>query len=149
MSLDPWSAHDVAKVKARGLRVVHELRTVVEERARATGEDFVEACARLPEPWQATMLLAHVLDRLQNKQFIPEIVRDMPEVDDRTLVITALREIKEPQLSKAFSAAEDVVDESPKAWTSFGPPPAEDLARLHKKIFVLVGSMEEDFPAAE
>lgn len=149
MALDPYSAHEVAKLKSRGLRVVHELVSVVEERAKSADEEFVEACARLPQAWQATMLLAHVLDRFEKDDYIPEIVRDMPEVDDRTLVIAALKEIKEPSLAKAFSAAEDVIDEEKSMWRELGPPEPEALVRLHKKIFALVGAMDEAFPSAE
>lgn len=150
MALDPYSAHDVTKLKARGLRVVQELVSVVEARAKSSNEDFVEACARLPQAWQATMLLAHVLDRFENETYIPAIIRDMPEVDDRTLVISALKEIKEPILARQFSEAEDVVDEDPKTmWKPYAPPEAQDLMRLHKKIFALVSTMDEAFPSAD
>jgi hypothetical protein len=150
VTLDPYTTHDVPKLKARGLRVVHELISVVEERAKSAGEDFVEACARLPQAWQATMLLAHVLDRFEKDEFIPEIVRDMPEIDDRTLVIAALKEIREPNLARAFSDAEEVIDEDPKLmWRELGPPEPEALVRLHKKIYALVSAMDEPFPSAE
>jgi hypothetical protein len=149
VTLDPYSAHEVQKLKSRGLRVVHELHAVVEERARSADEEFVEACSRLPQAWQATMLLAHVLDRFEKDEFIPEIIRDMPEIDDRTLVIAALKEIKEPVLAKQFSAAEDVIDEEPAMWKAFGPPEPQDLVRLHKKIYALVSGMDEAFPSPE
>lgn len=147
--LDPLATHAVANLKAKGPRVVHALLEVVRQRAEAAGEEIPDALSKLPQTWHATMLLAHVLDRLENGIYIPEIITQLPEVDDRTLVIAALKEIKEPELSRKFSEAEDVVDEEPSMWTSFAPPEPEVLVRLHKKIFALVSGMDEPFPAAE
>jgi hypothetical protein len=54
----------------------------------------------------------------------------------------------EPGLAKSLSKAEDVLDEDPSTWASFAPPPAEELGRMRKKLFILIGSMGEPFPAA-
>ena len=118
-------------------------------RAERSGEDFSEACAHLSKPWHATMLLAHILERFERDEYIPEIVRDFAEMDDRALIVAALREIKEPALAKQFAASEDLVDEDPAKWQGFGPPEPEHLVRLHRKSFALVSAMDEPFPAAE
>lgn len=146
--LDPLSSHTVANLKARGPRVVHALLDVVKQRAEDAGEELPDALSKLPQAWQATMLLAHVLDRLESGVYIPAIITQLPEVDDRSLVIAALKEIKEPELARKFSEAEDVVDEEPEMWGTLAPPEPEALVRLHKKIFALVGGMDEPFPAA-
>ncbi len=147
--LDHLAAHPVANLKAKGPRVVNALLDVVRSRAEDAGEEIADALSKLPPTWQATMLLAHVLDRLENGVYIPEIITQLPEISDRTLVIAALKEIKEPDLSRKFSEAEDVVDEEPSLWTAFAPPEPEVLLRLHKKIFALVSGMDEPFPAAD
>lgn len=147
--LDPLAGHSVLTLKARGPRVVHALLEVVRLRAEDAGDELPEALAKLPAPWQATLLLAHVLDRLESGSYIPEVITQLPEISDRTLVIAALKEIKEPELSRKFSEAEDVVDEEPSHWSAFAPPEPEVLVRLHKKIFALVSGMDEAFPAAE
>jgi hypothetical protein len=147
--LDPLSSHTVANLKAKGPRVVHALLEVMKQRADDAGEELSDALSKLPQAWQATMLLAHVLDRLENGVYVPAIITQMPEVDDRSLVIAALKEIKEPELARKFSEAEDVVDAEPQMWSTFAPPGPEALVRLHKKIFALVGAMDEPFPAAD
>jgi hypothetical protein len=147
--LDPYAAHSVANLKAKGLRVVPALLDVVRQRAEAAGEELPDALSKLPATWQATMLLAHILDRFENGIYIPEIIAQLPEIGDRTLVIAALKEIREPELSRKFSEAEDVVDEDPRTWTALAPPEPEVLVRLHKKIFALVSGMDEPFPAAD
>lgn len=147
--LDPLSSHPVEALKARGPRVVHALLDIARQRAEAAGEELHDALSKLPTTWHATLLLAHVLDRLENGVYVPEIIQQLPEVDDRSLIIRALKEIKEPELSKKFREAEDVVDEEPELWTAFAPPEPEALVRLHRKIFALVSGMDEPFPAAD
>ena len=147
--LDPFIAFPVATLKARGPRVVAELMSIVQARADNGEETFADACSRLPKAWQATMLVAWAIGRLEEGRFLPEILQGLAEVDDRSLLIAALKEIGEKTLASAFVAADDVLDEPDQMWSGLGPPPAEDLSRLRKKVFVLVGSMSEPFPAAQ
>jgi len=150
VKLDAFSSLDPKALKARGLPIVHDLLKAMHARAERVDEEFAEACSRLSKPWQATMLLAHILERFERDEAIPEIVRDFPEIDDRSLIIAALKEIKEPALAKQFQQAEDVIDDDPGThWKGLGAPDPEHLVRLHKKIFALMSAMDEPFPSAE
>jgi hypothetical protein len=146
--LDPFREHPSEALKARGPKVLTELLDVVQQRADSDEETFADAAAKLPEAWHATMLLSHVVRRLEAGSLIPEALADLPEVDDRTLVITALKEIGEKALASTFLQAENVLDEEESAWGKYGPPETAELSRVKKKLFVLVGSMPEPFPAA-
>ena len=146
--LDTYEAHPIDSLKARGPKVVSELLAIVQERAEADDETFADACSKLPPAWQATMLLAHVVRRLEEGTLIPEVLQDFAEVDDRTIVISALKEIGEKPLASTFQSAEEVLDEDPSSWMGFNPPDKTELVRLRKKLFILVGSMDEAFPSA-
>ena len=70
------------------------------------------------------------------------------EVDDRTLLLRALKEIGEQPIARMLSAAEELVADDPVTWEGTPRPSADDLVRLKKKLFVLVGSMDEALPPA-
>ena len=55
--------------------------------------------------------------------------------------------LRTKQIAQKFQSAEDVLDEDPSSWTGFAPPDKPELVRLRKKLFILVGSMDEAFPA--
>jgi hypothetical protein len=149
--LDPFAAHDAERLKARGLRVVKELVEILEHRAESENEAFADQASKLSEAWQAVMLVARVALQCEEGTMLPEILGGLPETDDRTLVLRALKEMGEGDLAKALSQAEELVDEDPRTWASVAylkPPEGDALLRLKKKLFVLIGSMSEPFPAA-
>ena len=150
--LDPFAAHPVTELKALGPRAVVELISIIETRAEARDETFPAACGHLPEAWRATMLLAHVVAAFEQGDKLAEVLWDLETPPARALIIDALREIGEKDISAAMKnvdanldyGAEDVDDTAPPD----GPPAPEDLARIRKKLIALVRGMDTSFPAA-
>lgn len=140
MDLDPFAAHSPQTLKVHGPRVVFGLVDIVQQRAEARDEQFVEAAARLPGPWYAAVLLGHVAGRLEAGEAFPAISADLTDAAHK-LLVGALREIKEAGLADAFAAADDE-DAGPVV------PEAAALGRLKKKLFVLVTTMTAPFPPA-
>jgi hypothetical protein len=145
--LDPKTQIPVDLLKKRGLNVLRELLDVLDKRAEMSDETFADACSRLPMAWQAVMLCSYLVQRCEEGAPLPEIVQDMPEADDRALVMRALKEMGEKELASALSQAEDVADEDPETWSGWHPVSTDRLTLLKKKLFVLATSMDAPFPA--
>jgi hypothetical protein len=147
MALDPFRALPLHELKSRGPKVVFDLVDIVQHRAEANEEAWIDTAARLPKPWFATVLVAHVAARLDEGEFFPTIAADVTD-DARTLLLGALREIKEGAVADSFEEATTVDLEDETEWSNLGPPEPDELARLKKKLFLLVTTMNAPFPAA-
>jgi hypothetical protein len=143
---DPFKEYDAATLKARGPKVLRELLDAIDARAEHDEETLADAASRLPPAWQATVLIAHIVRGLEEGRQIPEVMQDFAEVDDRTLIISSLKQIGEKSLAGELQRAEEVLDEDEKDWSGFGAPDADELGRIKKKLFVLVGTMDQPFP---
>lgn len=147
MDLDPFRALAPQELKSHGPGVVFGLVEVVQQRAEANDELWMDAAARLPRPWFATVLIAHVTARLSGGEAFPTIAADVVD-DARKLFLGALREMKEPVIAKTFEKAALVDPEDDEGdWSALGPPEAESLVRLKKKLFLLMTTMSAPFPA--
>jgi hypothetical protein len=154
MKLDPFSKHSVSDLKALGPRAVLELMNIIDARADGRGESFIAACSRLPEAWRATMLLAHVVSKFEQGDAPAEVLWDLESNPARCLIIDALKEIGEKELSSTMAdvherldySAEDVEPDDIKS--DEGPPPPDDLVRIKKKLAALVRAMDSPFPQA-
>ena len=151
--LDPFARYEVETLKALGPRAVVELMDVVEKRADAKGETFLREVARLPEAWRATLLLAHVVAAFEAGNDLAEVLWDLESSSARSLVIDAMREIGEKELSAELAAVDEKLDYSAEDLEDTGlgggaPPPHEALARMRKKLLALVRGMDTAFPAA-
>jgi hypothetical protein len=146
MDLDPFRALAPQELKSHGPAVVYGLVEVVQQRAEANDEMWIDAAARLPRPWFATVLIAHVAGRLEGGEAFPTIAADVVD-DARKLLLGALREMKEVAIAKTFEKASRVdPDDESEDWSNLGPPQSE-LVRLNKKLFLLVTTMGGPFPA--
>ena len=141
--MDPFRSYEVTDLKGRGPRVTLELLEVLEARAEARGESFSQACARLPEVWRATMLVAFVVERFAAGDVVADLL-DALGPDASALVIDALTEIGEADVASALAGGDEDVDEpGPR------PPAAAVLARVRKKVGVLIAGMTAPFPGAD
>ena len=147
MALDPFRALPLQELKSRGPKVVFDLVEIVQHRAEANEEAWIDTAARLPKAWFATVLVAHVAARLDEGEFFPTIAADVTD-DARTLLLGALREIKEGAIADSFEEATTVDLEDETEWSNLGPPEPDELARLKKKLFMLVTTMNAPFPAS-
>jgi hypothetical protein len=152
MKLDPFARQEVETLKALGPKALTELMDIVDKRADHRGESFLAACARLPEAWRATLLLAHVVGAFEAGNDLAEVLWDLEASPARSLVIDAFREIGEKELSAELQAVNDRIDysmedlEDNEMGAQTVPPP-EALTRIKKKLVALVRGMDQAFPA--
>lgn len=147
MKLDPFRAHSVTSLKELGPSAVGALVDVVEARADACEESYIDACARLPEAWRATMLIAFVVERFEEGTLLGDVL-DMLG-DDVEIVLRALDEIGERELAQELRYVEETRSADDEERSSEGPPGREVLTRMRKKLAVLVASMDAPFPDAD
>jgi hypothetical protein len=152
MALDPKNKLDVDTIKKLGQKAVVELMDVVDKRADQNGVTFPSACASLPEVWRATMLLGYVVSKFEQGDNHREVLWDLETDAARGLIIDALKEIGEKQLSSTFAEVAEETDfdaeDLDEAGATPDPPGPDDLARIRKKLVALVRSMDTPFPAA-
>jgi hypothetical protein len=147
MKLDPFRSYSVTSLKELGANAVAALVDVVEARADAREESYAAACARLPEAWSAVMLLAFAVERFEEGALMGDVIDALDEEVD--VVFQALDEIGERELAAELRSVEESARSDDDERSDEGPPDGDVLARIRKKLAVLVASMDAPFPDAD